>query len=97
AFAEVGVTIEWQGSGIDEVGIDIATGQVIVRIDPKYFRPAEVDLLIGDASKAKKELNWQPRMTFKELVHDMMRSEKKLIKRSIRAAECLMLDDLIVD
>lgn len=93
AFAEIGMAIEWQGSGIDEVGIDSATGQVVVRIDPKYFRPAEVDLLIGDASKANKELNWRPRMTFKELVQDMMGSEKKLIKRSIRTAECLMLDD----
>jgi GDPmannose 4,6-dehydratase len=71
AFARAGIQLEWQGSGEDERGIDRATGNVRVEIDPRYLRPAEVELLLGDASKAREALGWSPRTTFPELV-DLM-------------------------
>ena len=77
AFAEVGMPIAWEGSGVDEVGKDANTGEILVRIDPRYFRPAEVDLLLGDPSKAKTELGWEPKVTFRELVSMMMESDLK--------------------
>lgn len=70
-----GMSIVWQGKGLDEVGIDSNTGLVRVIIDPKYFRPAEVETLLGDASKAKKELGWEPKTSFKQLVEDMCINE----------------------
>ena len=70
-----GMNIVWQGEGLDEVGIDSNTGLVRVIIDPKYFRPAEVETLLGDASKAKKELGWEPKTSFKQLVEDMCINE----------------------
>lgn len=66
------IDLEWQGSGVDEKGIDKKTGKIIIEIDPKYFRPAEVDLLIGDCSKAKDKLGWEPKTKFKELVKIMV-------------------------
>jgi GDPmannose 4,6-dehydratase len=72
AAARLGMELIWEGAGIDEKGIDRKTGKTIIEIDPIYFRPAEVDLLIGDASKAKKELGWFPTTTFLELVHEMV-------------------------
>ena len=72
AFALAGYQIEWQGSGLEEKGVDRLSGKVLIDIDPKYFRPTEVELLIGDSSKARKELKWQPRVGFKELVKIMM-------------------------
>lgn len=68
----LGFDLEWQGEGVDEKGIDKKTGKTIIAIDPRYFRPAEVDLLIGDYSKAKKALKWTPKTTFKELVRIMV-------------------------
>jgi len=68
--------IEWQGSGMEEKGIDKKTGKTIIEIDEKYFRPAEVDLLLGDASKAKEKLNWEPKTKFKELVKIMCETEE---------------------
>ena len=73
AFAEVGVTIARSGSGTDEVGKDAESGEVRVRIDPRYFRPAEVELLLGDPSKAKEKLGWEPQVKFGELVGMMVR------------------------
>lgn len=73
ASAELGFDLEWQGEGVDEIGIDKNTGDTIVRIDPKYFRPAEVDLLLGDPTKAKTKLNWEPEFTFKDLIVDMVK------------------------
>ncbi len=81
AFAEVGRDIVWEGAGIDEVGRDQATGQVLVRIDPRYFRPTEVELLIGDPSKANSKLGWQHTTTFRELVSEMVQSDIKLAER----------------
>lgn len=65
----------WEGSGVDEKGIDRKSGKVIVQIDPKYFRPAEVDLLLGDPSKAKQKLNWQPKYTFESLIEEMVKAD----------------------
>jgi len=71
AFARVGIDLEFQGTGLSEVGVDRATGRALVAVDPRYFRPTEVELLIGDATKARDRLGWEPRVGFKELV-DMM-------------------------
>jgi len=83
AFHEVGITIVWQGHGVDECGINAATGAVLVRVDERYFRPTEVELLIGDASKAHRVLGWQPRIKFHELVHEMMQAEFVPLARKI--------------
>jgi GDPmannose 4,6-dehydratase len=72
AFRKAGKTIAWEGEGVEEVGRDSATGNALVRIDPRYFRPTEVDLLIGDASKAKQKLGWTPTTTFDQLVAEMV-------------------------
>jgi GDPmannose 4,6-dehydratase len=74
------IDIEWKGEGIDEVGIDKKTGKAIVEIDPDYFRPAEVDLLIGDGSKAEKELGWKPKTKFKDLVKMMVEEDLEILK-----------------
>ena len=71
-----GMQIEWEGEGLNEVGIDMKTGRIVVEINPKYFRPAEVETLLGDATKAKKELGWEPDYTFDKLVEDMCRHDK---------------------
>jgi GDPmannose 4,6-dehydratase len=73
AFSQVDKNIEWQGEGVDEKGVDKKTGKVLVRISPEYFRPTEVDLLIGDPSKAKKILNWSADTSLEELVEEMVR------------------------
>lgn len=81
AFAEVGREIGWEGTGVAEVGKDKKTGEVLVRIDPKYFRPTEVELLLGDPSKAKSRLGWSHKTTFRELVSEMVASDIELIER----------------
>ncbi|MDP1747320.1 MAG: GDP-mannose 4,6-dehydratase [Bacteroidota bacterium] len=81
AFAEVGITLKWEGKGVDEKGTDVATGNLIVEIDPRYFRPTEVELLIGDASKAKKDFGWEPKYTLEQLVKEMVESDVKLFER----------------
>ena len=73
AFKEIGVNIEWQGQGVNEKGVDTKTGTILVEIDEKYFRPAEVELLLGDPTKAEKELNWKRKVSFQELVSGMVR------------------------
>lgn len=72
AFAHIGIDIEWQGSGVDEIGINAKTGATLVEIDPAFFRPTEVDLLLGDASKAERVLGWKPKVNFEELVQEMV-------------------------
>ena len=72
AFAELGREIDWQGEGVDEVGKDAKSGEVLVEIDPRYFRPTEVDLLIGDPSKAKEKLGWEAKIGLEELVSEMV-------------------------
>ena len=66
-----GLNIEWMGEGLDEIGIDKVTKRTIVAVNEKYFRPAEVESLLGDATKAKEKLGWEPKTTFKQLVEDM--------------------------
>ncbi|MBR1089254.1 GDP-mannose 4,6-dehydratase [Bradyrhizobium manausense] len=83
SFAQVGRRIEWRGQGVDETGIDAVSGKVVVKIDPTYFRPTEVDLLIGDASKAQKVLGWKPKRTFAQLVEEMMASDLTEAKRDV--------------
>ena len=75
AFAEVGITLEWSGRGVDEVGRDTKTGNTVVSVDPTYFRPTEVDLLIGDASKARKKLNWKPIIDLQQMIEEMIASD----------------------
>ncbi len=81
AFAEVGITLKWEGKGVNEKGINTATKKTVVEIDPKYFRPTEVELLIGDASKAKKVLGWEPKHTLEQLVKEMVVNDVKLFER----------------
>ena len=78
-FSYLGHPLEWKGRGADETGFDTVTGKTVVRIDPRYFRPSEVDYLLGDASKAKKLLHWTPEVTFHQLVRIMTDAEKKNI------------------
>ena len=79
AFAQVGRKIDWKGTGDDEVGVDAATGQDLVRVDRRYFRPTEVDDLLGDATKARQALGWRPEMSFTDLVAEMVKSDLKVV------------------
>lgn len=82
AFAEAGINIRWEGKGIDEKGIDVATGKVLVEVDPKYFRPAEVEQLLGDPTKAKTLLGWNPTKTsFDELIKKMVRYDLEYVEK----------------
>ena len=81
AFAEVGRTIVWEGKGVDEVGRDKASGKITIKIDPRYFRPTEVDLLLGDPAKALKKLGWKHTTTFRELVTEMVAADRELVER----------------
>lgn len=81
AFKTAGIDIEWVGEGIDEKGINKATGNVVIDVNPKFFRPAEVDLLLGDPTKAKEKLGWNPRQTsFNDLVRIMVENDMELVK-----------------
>lgn len=92
AFGQVGREIEWRGKGEDEQGRDRRTGEVLVAVDAKYFRPAEVDLLVGDASKAREKLGWTPTTTFDELVKEMMAAELVSMQK-----ECATRDRIIIE
>ncbi len=96
AFAEVGVEVEFKGEGLNEIGVaakvskddkykdlteHVKEGQVIVRVDPRYFRPTEVDILLGDASKAKEKLGWEPEYTLDDMIVEMVRNDLKLMKK----------------
>jgi GDPmannose 4,6-dehydratase len=80
AANELGIAIRWDGKGVDEKGYD-AAGKCIVAVDPRYFRPTEVETLLGDASKAKAKLGWEPKTTFDELVKEMVREDLKTAER----------------
>jgi GDPmannose 4,6-dehydratase len=82
AFAVIDRRISWQGSGLHERGLDSKTGQVLVEVDSRYFRPTEVDVLIGDASKAHKQLGWMHRVTFDELVEEMVKADIGLVSNA---------------
>ena len=75
AFAYKGINISWKGKGIDEIGYDAKTGKTYIEISEKYFRPAEVNELLGNATKAKNELNWEPKISFQRLVEEMVDSD----------------------
>lgn len=79
AFRQVGREIGWRGQGVEEVGIDTKTGDELIRVDPRYFRPTEVDILLGDAAKAHRKLGWHHKTTFAELVAEMVQSDLKAV------------------
>jgi GDPmannose 4,6-dehydratase len=79
AFAVIGRSIEWRGNGIEEVGYERKTGDGLIAVDPRYFRPTEVDTLVGDAAKARAKLGWNHRVTFDELVTEMVNNDRKLL------------------
>ncbi len=90
AAAELGIKLRWRGEGVDEIGtvaavartdLRCAEGDVVVRVDPRYFRPTEVDTLLGDASKARRDLGWQPRTSFDELVREMVQADLRIARR----------------
>jgi GDPmannose 4,6-dehydratase len=81
AGAELGLNVEWRGAGIDEVGIDTETGDEIVAVDPRYFRPTEVETLLGDPSKARRLLGWEAKIPFSQLVKEMVAQDHELAKR----------------
>ena len=81
SFGHVGRRIEWRGKGVEETGIDASTGQTLIKIDPSYFRPTEVDLLIGDATKAREQLGWAPRISFDEMVSEMMEADLAVARK----------------
>lgn len=87
AFKEVGMDIVWQGEGIKEKGVDKKTGKTIIEIDPRYFRPTEVNMLLGDASKAKKNLGWVPKTSFAELVKMMVEEDLNQAKKDVFCKE----------
>ena len=86
AFAEIGMTIEWSGSGRDEIGRDSISGRTMVRVDPRYYRPTEVDMLLGDASKAEAVLGWRHETDFDALVREMVQSDLKTVAQEPRQA-----------
>jgi GDPmannose 4,6-dehydratase len=87
AASHVGMSIEWRGVGVDELGVDRKTGATVVRVDPRYFRPTEVDTLLGDPSKARAKLGWSARTPFADLVRDMVASDLEIAKRDALVAQ----------
>ena len=84
AFGHVGIDVEWKGEGVDEIGVDKATGKTIVTINPKFFRPAEVEVLLGDPSKAEKMLGWKREISFSQLVEGMVKNDLALVEKEIK-------------
>ncbi len=93
AFAAAGITLDWTGTGLDEKGIDTASGRVLIAIDPRYFRPTEVDLLIGDPSKAARVLGWKSTTSFEDLVSQMVASDMELIKQGAQLRPAGRMDE----
>ncbi len=83
AFRKVGIDLEWRGSNVEERGIDAATGRVLVEVDPRYFRPTEVDLLLGDSTKAREKLGWVHNMSLDDLLTEMVREDLKVMARNV--------------
>ena len=80
-FKELDIELEFTGEGLNEKGIDKATGKVLIEVDPRYFRPAEVDLLLGDSTKARKELGWVPKYNLSMLIKEMVQEDLKLANK----------------
>lgn len=87
AAAELEMTLEWRGVGVDEFGIDTRSGKTVVKVDPRYFRPTEVETLLGDPSKARAKLGWKPEVTFNSLVKDMISADLELARRDATMAK----------
>ena len=83
----LGMKIDWRGTGVDEVGVDLGSGRTLVRIDPRYFRPTEVETLVGDPTKAQQKLGWSAECSFEELVEEMIRSDLEVAKRDALVAK----------
>ena len=81
SFRHLGIEIGWKGEGVNEKGYDKKTNKILIEVDPYYFRPTEVDLLLGDPSKAKEKLGWHPSYTFEELVKEMVESDLKVMNQ----------------
>ena len=84
AFRYAGIDVEWHGSGITENGIDKATGKTIVTVNPEFFRPAEVEVLLGNPSKAEEKLGWKREITFQELVRRMVKNDLAIVEKEIK-------------
>ena len=84
AFGHVGIEIEWEGTGVDEIGKDKATGKTIVKVNPQFFRPAEVDILLGNPAKAEKDLGWKREISFSQLVERMVKNDLALVEKEIK-------------
>jgi GDPmannose 4,6-dehydratase len=80
AFAEIGRTIEWRGEGVNEKGLDATSGETLIEIDPRYFRPTEVDLLLGDPTKARTKLGWRHKVGFDQLVREMVAADLVMVR-----------------
>jgi len=89
AFKNVGIIIEWKGTGVNETGIDKNSGKTIVKINPKFFRPAEVDILLGDPSKAEKNLGWTREINFSQLVERMVNNDLEIVRDELKVKEVL--------
>jgi len=87
SFEMAGISIEWKGEAIDEIGINKATGKTVVKVNPKFFRPAEVDILIGDPTKAETNLGWRREIPFRELVERMVKNDISLVEREIKISK----------
>ena len=89
AFSHVGISIQWQGEGVDETGIDKATGKTIVKVNKKFFRPAEVDILLGNPEKAEKILGWKREISFSELVERMVKNDLEIVSNEIKCKDII--------
>ncbi|MBO4492945.1 MAG: GDP-mannose 4,6-dehydratase, partial [Ruminococcus sp.] len=89
AFKHVGIDIEWKGEGVNEIGINTANGKTIVKVNKKFFRPAEVDILLGDPSKAEKTLGWKRDISFSQLVERMVKNDLALVEKEIKIKEAV--------
>ena len=87
AFKHAGIDVEFKGEGIDEIGVDKATGKTVVRVNPKFFRPAEVDILLGNPAKAEEKLGWVREISFDELVKRMVENDLALVEKEIKISK----------
>ena len=87
AFAHAGIDLQWEGSGTDEKGRSVKTGEILVEVDPRYFRPTEVELLLGDPSKAERQLGWKAKVSFEELVREMVETDMEIFRKDMLCRE----------